>query len=78
MVSTDFNLYGCGPNKHKKKETKENVYGFWIPDSPDFENFSYWASGTPRLTRPPRPGPCLDFGFQYALIRNNRSKINSG
>ena len=21
--------------------------------------------------RPPRPGPCLDFGFQYALIRNN-------
>ena len=19
-------------------------------------------------------GPCLDFGFQYALIRNNRSK----
>ena len=23
---------------------------------------------------PPRPGPCLDFGFQYALIRNNWSK----
>ena len=22
----------------------------------------------------PRPGPCLDFGFQYALIRNNWSK----
>ena len=22
----------------------------------------------------PRPGPCLDLGFQYALIRNNRSK----
>ena len=30
--------------------------------------------GPPRLARPPRPGPCLDFGFQYALIRNNRSK----
>ena len=24
------------------------------------------------LARPPRPGPCLDFGFQYALIRNNQ------
>ena len=32
------------------------------------------SSGPPRLARPPRPGPCLDFGFQYALIRNNRSK----
>ena len=30
--------------------------------------------GAPRLARPPRPGPCLDFGFQYARIRNNRSK----
>ena len=28
----------------------------------------------PRLARSPRPGPCLDFGFQYALSRNNRSK----
>ena len=34
--------------------------------------FSY--SGPPRLARPPRPGPCLDFGFQYSLIRNKRSK----
>ena len=33
-----------------------------------------WFAGTPRLARPPRPGPCLDFGFQYAFIRNNRSK----
>ena len=32
------------------------------------------SSGTPRLLRPPRPRPCLNFGFQYALIRNNRSK----
>ena len=31
-------------------------------------------SGAPRLARPPRPGPCLYFGFQYALMRNNRSK----
>ena len=31
-------------------------------------------TGVPRLTRPPRPGPCLDFGFQYALIRNNQPK----
>ena len=30
--------------------------------------------GPPRLARPPRPGPCLDFGFQYALIRNNQTK----
>ena len=30
--------------------------------------------GPPQLARPPRP--CLDFGFQYALIRNNRSKKN--
>ena len=22
------------------------------------------AAGPPRLARPPRPGPCLDFGFQ--------------
>ena len=27
-----------------------------------------------KAPRPPRPGPCLDFGFQYALIRNNWSK----
>ena len=26
------------------------------------------------IAGPPRFGPCLDFGFQYALIRNNRSK----
>ena len=31
-------------------------------------------SGAPGLVRPPRPGPCLDFGFQYVLIRNNRPK----
>ena len=31
-------------------------------------------AGPPRLLRPPRPGPCLNFGFQYAFIRNNRSK----
>ena len=31
-------------------------------------------TGPPRLLRPPRPGPCLNFGFQYALIRNNWSK----
>ena len=23
---------------------------------------------------PPRPGPCLDFGFEYILIKNNQSK----
>ena len=32
------------------------------------------TAGLPRLARPPRPGTCLDFGFQYAHIRNNRSK----
>ena len=26
------------------------------------------------VMEPPRTGPCLDFGFQYALMRNNRSK----
>ena len=26
------------------------------------------------LLRPLRPGSCLNFGFQYALMRNNRSK----
>ena len=30
------------------------------------------STGAPRLARPPRF--CLDFGFQYALIRNNWSK----
>ena len=25
-----------------------------------------FPSGAPRLARPPRPGPCLDFRFQYA------------
>ena len=35
---------------------------------------SYSLQGAPQLARPPRSGPCLDFGFQYALIRNNRSK----
>ena len=28
----------------------------------------------PQLARPPSPGPCLDFGVHYALIRNNWSK----
>ena len=32
------------------------------------------APGAPRLARPTRAGPCLDFGFPHALIRNNRSK----
>ena len=31
------------------------------------------SPGPPQLARPPRPGPCLDFGFQYTLIRNNCS-----
>ena len=31
-------------------------------------------SGPPWLARPPRPRPCLDFGIQCALIRNNWSK----
>ena len=26
------------------------------------------------VMEPPRPGSCLDFGFQFAFIRNNRSK----
>ena len=30
--------------------------------------------GPPRLARTPRPGPGLDFGFQYALTRKSRSK----
>ena len=34
----------------------------------------HWIPGPPRLARPPRPGPCLKFGFQYALVRNNQSK----
>ena len=32
------------------------------------------SSGPPQLARHPSPGPCLDYGFQYALIRNNWSK----
>ena len=38
---------------------------------------NYWwppYSGPPRLAMPQRPGPCLDFRSQYALIRNNQSK----
>ena len=31
-------------------------------------------AGAPWLARPPRPGPCLDFGFQYTIIRNNWPK----
>ena len=30
--------------------------------------------GPPQQERQARFGPCLDFGFQYPLIRNNRSK----
>ena len=33
-----------------------------------------YQTGAPCLARLPRPGPCLYFGFQYALIRINRSK----
>ena len=39
-------------------------------------NFDRLLTGPPRLARPPRPGPCLDFGFQDALTRNNWSKKN--
>ena len=35
---------------------------------------SILPTGSPRLARPPRPGPCLEFVFQYTLIRNNRPK----
>ena len=35
---------------------------------------SLTSSGAPRLARTPRPGPCLDFGLQYALLRNDLSK----
>ena len=31
------------------------------------------TAGPPQLARPPRTGPCLDFVFQYALIRNIQS-----
>ena len=41
-------------------------------------SYRLWTTpGPPQLarpTRPPRPGPCLDFGFQYVLIRDNPSK----
>ena len=36
-----------------------------------FALFHSFITGPPRQAR---FGPCLDFGFQYALIRNNRSK----
>ena len=32
------------------------------------------GAGLPGLQRQLWTGPCLDFGFQYAVIRNNRSK----
>ena len=35
---------------------------------------SLYLSGPPRQGRQAKFGPCLDFGFQYALIRNNWSK----
>ena len=35
---------------------------------------TFSSSGQPRQGRQARFIPCLDFGFQYALIRNNRSK----
>ena len=34
----------------------------------------YLCTGASRMARPSRPGPCLDFGFQYCLIRNNWSR----
>ena len=33
-----------------------------------------WHTGPPGQERQARFSPCLDFGFQYALIRNNRSR----
>ena len=35
---------------------------FWLP-----------YTGPPRQARQARFGPCLDFGFQYAFLTNNRS-----
>ena len=35
-------------------------------------------TGPPRLARPPRPGPCLDFGFKYAKkqpVKKNWGRI---
>ena len=42
--------------------------------NPEFLVLENHGSGAPQLARLPRPGPCLDFGFQYDLIRNHWSK----
>ena len=46
-----------------------NIYVKWCPPS-----LNQGRHGWQGLARPRRPGPCLDFGFQYVLIRNNQSK----
>ena len=52
---------------------------FYLSKALSLENFRkiklfLATSGPPRQARQARFGPCLDFGFQYTLIRNNRSK----
>ena len=52
---------------------------FWVSialiRNTDVIRFCFMLAGPPWQGRQARFGPCLDFGFQYALIRNNRSQI---
>ena len=77
-------IYFCAKKekKYQNKEKKEYELVLWrrsflFPLSHSLFLCQFWwdsSSGPPRLARSQRPGPCLDFGFQYSLIRNNRSK----
>ena len=46
--------------------TQSNPQGFFF-----YSQINKHISGPPRL---PTTGPCLDFGFQYKITRNNQSK----
>ena len=54
------------------------IFSHFVIEMCKFSEWTAMLTGAPRLARPPKPGPCLDFGFQYALIRNNCSQKKLG
>jgi len=83
-------IYFCAKKRRNIRTKRKKEYelvlwrrrrSFLFPLSHSLFLCQFWwdsSSGPPRLARSQRPGPCLDFGFQYALTRNNRSKKNWG
>ena len=71
MYNVDSAKLICRLGTYELKVVSKSHSNFLYPKHGRFIKAS---PGPPRLVSPPRSGSCLDFGFQYALIRNNWSK----